>query len=121
MYYREPLQLAFKDESHEADFWFLIEKVDRPLSDREYGSLMYMIATSGKTDALLDLIDSDGVDVEILQERMGVFSSSERAMIRFGLQLFNSSIDDIKLADVFWSLDEENVKSVKSVIDYRFR
>ena len=121
MHYIEPLELVFKDIHHETDFFYLIDKLNRPLTDREYGSLAYLIAATGKTGALADLFDDEGVDVPQLQERMGVFSSSERSMIRFGLQLFNSRIDDIKLHDVFWSLDEENAKVIKSVIDYRFR
>ena len=48
---------------------------------------------------------------------MGVFSSSEKNMIRFALQCFNSSIDDIKLADIMYSLDNENVKVIKQAID----
>ena len=121
MYYIEPLELVFKDKQHENDFFYLMDTLNRPLTDREYGSLAYVIAAAGKTGVITDIIEDEGIDVEVLQERMGVFSSSERAMIRFGLQLYNSNIDDIKLNDVFWSLDDENTKVIKSVIDYRFR
>lgn len=34
-------------------------------------------------------------------------------MIRFALQCFNGSIDDVKLSEVMRSLDEQNVKVIK--------
>ena len=122
MYKVEPLPLLFKDKDHENDFFYLmIETFKRPFDDREYGSLSYLVAATGKTGDVINIYDHEGLDIDILRDRMGVYSSSEIAMIRFGLQLFNSNIDDIKLNDVFWSLDDENTAVVKAAIDYRFR
>ncbi|GAB2560880.1 hypothetical protein [Gracilibacillus alcaliphilus] len=67
-------------------------------------------------------IDVEGsLDVGELYEIMGVFSSSDKNMIRFALQCFNSSIDDIKLADVMHGLDGQNIKVIKQAIDLLWR
>ncbi len=50
----------------------------------------------------------------------GFFSTSEQGMIRFALQCFNGSIDDIKLSEVMRSLDDENTKMIKQAIDIRY-
>lgn len=41
-------------------------------------------------------------------------------MIRFALQCFNGSIDDIKLSEVMRPLDVENVKVIKQAIETRY-
>lgn len=60
------------------------------------------------------------MDLDILNEAMSVYSSSEISMIRFALQLFSSSLDDITIPEVMRSLDNENEIVIVQAILFRY-
>lgn len=113
----------YKSDYHEEQTQTILDKFKQETitQDIEYGSIAYVVGATYKAEYLIKTIDEyNTIDIEKLYEVMDVFSSSERSMIRFALQLFNSSIDDIKLSDVMHSLDEDNSKVIKQAIDLRY-
>lgn len=116
------VELYFKDRQHKEDsncFLKVFGKSDFT-TDVEYGVLSYVLGAVNKKKDLMLAVDEEGIDIEKLYEILDVYSSSERSMIRFGVQCFNTSIDDIKLADVVSSLDNENLRVVKTALDLRY-
>ncbi|MCY7865918.1 hypothetical protein P8918_13165 [Bacillus spizizenii] len=109
----------FKSDFHEQQTNLLLKKLGRSTvtEDLEYGVFAYVTGATLKAEKVEQAIDGEGVDIEKLYEIIDVFSSSEKAMIRFALQCFNSSIDDIKLSEVMRSLDDQNTQVVKQAIN----
>lgn len=117
------INMFFKDEYHQK----LAEKLMKQFGfnsledDREYGAFCYVASATYKEKDLLNIASTEGIDLDELEQKMGVYSNSERSMIRFGLQLFNSGIDDISLPDVLHSLDEQNEKVIVQSILFRYK
>ena len=118
------MELYFKDQQHEEDSNCFLNAFGKSdfTTDVEYGVLSYVLGAVNKKKDLMLAVDEEmmGIDIEKLYEILDVYSSSERSMIRFGVQCFNASIDDIKLADVVSSLDNENLCVVKTALDLRY-
>lgn len=115
--------IFYKDDFHEEQTRQLLDKFKKVdvLQDIEYGSFSYMVGATYKANQVENVIDEEGhLDVDKLYEVIAVFSTSEQNMIRFGLQLFNSSIDDIALGEVMRPLDEGNTQVVKQGIEIRY-
>ena len=115
--------IYFKDEVHEQQTEMLWSKLKiRDLSkDIECGTMAYVMAATYKGKQLLQAIDDEGyIDIEKVYDLIEKYSSAEIDMIRFALQCYNGSIDDITLRDTMWSLDEENTKVIKQAIDLRY-
>lgn len=115
--------MFYKSDYHREQTEKLLGKLGKSSieSDKEYGILAYIIGATYKADQLGKAIDSNGnIDVDKAYEIMGVFSSAEKDMIRFAFQLFNSSIDNITLSDVFHSLDADNTRIIKQAIDFMY-
>lgn len=115
--------MFYKSDEHKKD----TEKILRTFGisdiakDIEYGSIAYIVAATYKTDDFITCVDDDNnIDLDKLFKLMAVWSYSEKSMIKFGLQCFNSSIDDIKLSDVMRSLDDDNTRVIKQAIDIRY-
>lgn len=66
------------------------------------------------------IIDDHILDVDKFKERIRQYSTYEKAILRFALQLFNARLDDITLTDVLSGLDIENKKVVLAAIKFRF-
>lgn len=121
--YKGAMKMYFKSDYHEEQTKMLLEKFRKSdvLQDIEYGSFAYIVGATYKAEKIAETIDEDNtIDLDKLYEIIGVFSSSEQGMIRFALQCFNSSIDDIKLSDVMRPLDDENTKVIKQAIEIRY-
>jgi hypothetical protein len=117
------LSVYYKDEVHEEKTMEILKKFEQTTihQDVEYGAFAYIIGATYKAEYIIQCIDEDGnIDLDDLFEVMGFFSTSEQGMIRFALQCFNSSIDDIKLSEVMRPLDDENTKMIKQAIDIRY-
>lgn len=116
------VELYFKDQQHEEDSNCFLKAFGKSdfTTDVEYGVLSYVLGAVNKKKGLMLAVDEEGIDIEKLYGILDVYSSSERSMIRFGVQCFNASIDDIKLADVVSSLDNENLRVVKTALDLRY-
>ena len=116
-------KVYFKSDLHKEQTEKILEKFgQKSLSQNiEYGLFAYVVGATYKAENVLKTInDENFIDIDKLHEIINSFSTSERVMIRFSLQLFNSSIDDIKLSDVMYSLDSENVKVIKQAIELRY-
>lgn len=121
--YKGAMKMYFKSDYHEEQTNLLLEKFGKTdvLQDIEYGSFAYIVGATYKAEKIAETIDEDNtIDLDELYEIIGVFSSSEQGIIRFALQCFNSSIDDIKLSDVMRPLDDENTKVIKQAIEIRY-
>ncbi|KAA6446974.1 hypothetical protein [Bacillus swezeyi] len=114
--------MYFKCDYHEETAIKLMNQLGfkRIEDNREYGSFCYLASATYKYEGLKKVVDEEGIDLDTLEQQMLVYSPSEMAMIRFGLQLFNSNIDDITIPDLMMSLDDENCQVVLSAIKFRF-
>lgn len=117
------MELYFKSDYHKETALNLMQRLgfQRLEDDREYGSFCYVATATNKYVDLEKIADSEGIDLDILEQKMLVYSASEMALIRFALQLFSSELDDITLPEVMSSLDEENKSVVLAAIRFRFR
>ena len=117
-------KIYFKSTEHKESSQQFLELFGKEdfLGDVEYGTVAYIFgALSYKFNDLISVIDDDqSLDVGKLYELIDVYSSSERNMIRFAMQCFNSNIDDICLNDVLYSLDNENALVIKTAIEIRY-
>lgn len=108
----------FKSELHKKQTYDLLKKFGKEeiTDDKEYGSFAYIVGATYIADSVERAIDEDDrtLDIDKIQEILGVCSGGERRMLRFALQCFNNSLDDITIGEVMSSLDEEN----KDVICY---
>lgn len=77
------------------------------------------MAATRKVEDLAQVASPAGVNFDLLDKKLPLYSVSERAMIRFALQLLNPELDNITLPEVFRSLDEENV--VLEAIKFRYK
>lgn len=115
--------IFFKNDLHEEGTKLLLVKMGKTdvLQDVEYGTFAYIVGAIYKAKQVVKVIDGDGsINLDYLYEIIGVFSSCEQAMIRFALQCFNNSMDDIPLGEVMRSLDNENTKVIKQAIEIRY-
>lgn len=115
--------IYFKDKLHEEQTNILLEKMgeESVLQDIEYGSFAYIVGATYKAKDVIKAIDEhNNIDLGLLYDIFAVFSASERVMIRFALQCFNNSIDNIKLSEVMQPLDDKNTKVIKQAIDIRY-
>lgn len=115
--------MYYKDDVHKEYTLQLLKKFGfHHLEDnREYGVFCYLASATYKKNDLEKAATSEGIDLNVLKARLPFFSSSEQAMIRFALQLFDSELDDITLPEVFHHLDEKNKKVVLETIKFRFQ
>ena len=117
------MKLFYKDEVHERQTNEMLEKfcLSSIKQDAECGVFAYIVGAVYKVPHLIECIDNEGsIDLDLLYEKIAVFSSSEKHMIRFALQCFNGSLDDIPLSNVMWSLDAKNTRVIKQAIDIRY-
>lgn len=115
--------IYYKSDLHEEDTKFLLGKFNKKdvMQDVEYGVFSYIVGAIYKAEQIAKAIDEDGnINLDDLYEIIEVFSASEKVMIRFALQCFNSSIDDIKFSEVMRALDNENTIVIKQAIEIRY-
>lgn len=74
-----------------------------------------------KVEDLAQVASPAGVNFELLDKKLPLFSVSERSMIRFALQLFDPEQGDIMPLEVFQNLDEKNERVVLEAIRLRYK
>lgn len=111
--------MTFKNDNHKSDYHALLETLQTK-GDKEYAVLAYLLTATGKLKALKDCFDAYHVDIDSLYEKMKVFSPTEKAMIRFGVQCYNDNLDSITLGETLRGLDEHNEKVVLHAINVRY-
>lgn len=116
------MNIFYKDELHKEQTELLLNKfgISSIQEDLYYGTFSYIVGATYKTKHIAKAIYDRQIDVDEIYETIKVYSSSEKYMIRFALQCFNGSIDEIKLSDVMHSLDDVNTKIVKQAINIRY-
>lgn len=117
------MELYFKDDLHEAQTAELLEKFNLSTikQDVERGALIYIVGAVYKGSYLIKCIDEYGdIDFDDFYDYIALFSTTEQEMLRFGIQCFNGSIDDIKLSEVMRSLDDRNTVVIKEAINIRY-
>lgn len=115
----------FKDDDHKELFYLMMEKLKT--DDIDYTSFAYLASSIGKTE-LLDAVDARRVKHEQLLDLSSPYSSSEKAMIELGYQLFNGNNlyeRDEKpvfstVNNIFYSLDSNNREVALSAIKSRY-
>ena len=113
-------KLYWKSEGHKEDFKKVLSKMERDMTDRYYCSFAYLLSATGKVDNLLPFIDRTGVSSQEIIEAMQPYSRTEKSMILFALQLFNSGMSDIVLPEVIAGLDSYNYQCVMQSIFIRY-
>lgn len=115
--------IYFKSDLHKKHTYNLLKKFnENKLENDVYiGAFAYLVGAVFKADRIEKMIYDDGtIEIEGIYNEIKYYSTSEKAILRFALQLFNSSIDNIMIVDVMQSLDSKNIKAVKQAIDIRF-
>lgn len=114
--------LYFKLDGHVTEMQELLKAfgIRSLYQSKEHTVLCYYISAVFKGKYLIDDISEDGLNMEGIEEKLLSYSPSESGLIRFGLQLFNPTMDDITIPEVFFSLDEENSKVLISGLAFRY-
>ena len=115
--------MYYKDKVHEEQVKCLLNKLklEKISQDIKYGTFAYIVGATYKAKYIMKIIDEDNnIDLDMLYDEIDVYSTSEQHMIRFALQCFNYSIDDIQLGETMRSLDALNTKVIKQAIDIRY-
>lgn len=110
----------WKSVSHKEYFDKVMDKLGRDIDDAYYTSFAYILSATGKAEYLLQFLDKAGVSSVEIKEAIQPYSNSEKSMILFALQLFNSNMSDITLPDTIASLDSHNYKVILEAIQIRY-
>lgn len=111
--------LEFKSNTQSKLFDKIMRKMNATKLDPYYTSLALLWSATDK-DELLSCVSS-GVKLDIVEKVIESYSTSEKALIRFGLQCFNEKFDDITLPEVLENLDSKNIAIVKQAIAIRYK
>lgn len=117
------LNIFYKSDFHEEQTNLILNKfgLTNLFQDVEYGVFAYIVGATYKAKDIVKAIDDEGtIDIDKLDSIIEFYSSSEKKMIEFALQLFNSRLSDIKLTHVMESLDDENTKVIKQAVLIRY-
>jgi hypothetical protein len=116
--------MYFKDEQHQMlyqNFLYLLEAEE--LDSAEYKVFCYLAAATKKR-AIADYLSERGVDFKGLRQRALPWSTSEKALLQLGYQLFDGSSlfeDDELITDIFYSLDNNNVTVALLALKMRYQ
>ena len=114
------MTVFWKNESHKEDYITVMKKLESNDADNYYSSFAYLLTATGKSDYLMEYLKPMSVNSAKIKEAIQPYSNTERNMILFALQLFNSEMSDIKISDVFAGLDSYNHRCVLEAIQIRF-
>jgi hypothetical protein len=82
------------------------------------------LAAATKKRAIADYLSERGVDFKGLRDRALPWSTSEKALLQLGYQLFDGSSlfpnDDELISDIFYSLDSNNVTVALLALKMRY-
>lgn len=116
--------MGFLSSKHALRFRELIKEDNTHPKDSERHALFYIIAGNDdlykKRNFIYDFKDNS-INPECLTDGRAGFSSSSKALIRLGFNLYNNYKDEyISPMDIFYSLDDENYGLALKAIDIRF-
>lgn len=118
-------KLYYKDELHEKLTFHYSSLMGISISNLFYDKEAYVscyILASLTTKRFDDfIIKGKKIKVRALQKKIGPYSSTEKNMIRFAVQICcGPNVDGIPLVNVFRGLDSHNVKIIKAAINYLY-
>jgi hypothetical protein len=115
--------MHFKNEKHKQLYYDFLHKLEAPNS-KEYEAFCYLAAATGKK-AIADYLDSmEGVNYKGLRDKAAPWSTSEKALLQLGYQLFDGSSlfpDGELITDIFYSLDSNNVMVALMALKMRYQ
>lgn len=115
--------MKFLDILHEQRFDFLIEEDETSSYDKERLSLFYILSGNSdlfsKKNYIYDF-EEHCISIDCLYSNKVDFSTSAKALIRLGFNLYNGYSDDrSNPMDIFYSLDSSNYNLAMGAIDIR--
>ncbi|QUH20390.1 DUF6075 family protein [Alkaliphilus sp. B6464] len=116
--------MKFSSRKHASNFNELIKEDNTHPKDRERQALFYIVAGNDdlykKRNAIYDFRENS-IEPECLTNGKIDFSTSSKALIRLGFNLYNGYNDNaISPIDIFYSLDKENYNLAMCAVDLRF-
>lgn len=116
--------MIFKNEEHQQKFMQLIMEDGTHLKDVERKTLFYILSGNNdlyqKRHHIYDFSDHM-ISPECLTSDDVDFTTSSRALIRLGFNLYNGYTDNkVSPLDIYYSLDEENYTLAQESISIRF-
>ncbi len=116
--------MSFFCREHALNFRELVKEDKTHPKDNERHALFYIIAGNDdlyrKRNSIYDFKDNS-INPECLTDEKVDFSTSSKALIRLGFNLYNNYKDDyISPMNIFYSLDEDNYNLAVNAIDVRF-
>ncbi|WIV11171.1 DUF6075 family protein [Proteiniborus sp. MB09-C3] len=116
--------MVFLSSKHALKFRELIKKDNTYPKDSERHALFYIIAGNNdlykKRNFIYDF-KNNSINPECLTDERVDFSTSSKALIRLGFNLYNNFKDDyISPMNIFYCLDRENYSLATKAIDIRF-
>ncbi|UZT06175.1 DUF6075 family protein [Clostridium sp. LQ25] len=119
--------MAYLNEEHEERYKVLIKKLGLNYEDRERKALFYLVAGNLDLYKQLDKIyDFKNQQLCCLTEDgqldfSNIYtSSSSKALLRLGIQLYNSG-DDITVSETFRYLDADTAQIALNAIKIRYK
>ncbi|MDD3057137.1 MAG: hypothetical protein PHO72_02400 [Sphaerochaeta sp.] len=107
----------FKNNDHRDQFLILKAKAGQG-NDCEYCSAIYVLAALGKS--VEKHVQLGGIKFLALFKDAEVWSSSEKALVKLAAALFNADAWPVTIEDVFYSLDEENIRVALQALEIRY-
>lgn len=103
--------MYFKSEKHEELFNYYLSTFSH--NEENVFWFSYLVAASGKD---FEKEIKNGVDDEAMLEKIKVFSSSEKHLIKLALNVFNGSCE-VNLKRMIEAFDEENMKVLREYLN----
>ena len=115
-------KLYFKNDDHEKLLFHYAQLMGIKFTDESEYAGCYILAslTYKRFDDFI--VKGKRLKARSLQKEIVPYSTTEKNMIRFAIQLISGpNADGIPLVNVFTHLDQSNTKVIKSAIDYVWR
>ena len=109
--------MYFRDDRHRDIFLALRQKAGVG-KDCEYDSALYVLSALGKP--IEKYVQPGAIEFKKLKQVSRAWSSSEKALLRLAAALFNASTWPVTIEDVFYSLDEDNVRVALQALEIRY-
>ncbi|WP_288959428.1 hypothetical protein [uncultured Aminobacterium sp.] len=111
--------MYFKNDNDEhKDLFLTLKEKAGQGDDCEYTAALYVIAAIGKP--IRASILKSGINFSEWFKEAEIWSSSERSLLRLAATLFNASTWPVTIEDVFYSLDEDNVRVALQALEIRY-
>lgn len=115
-------KLYFKNDDHEKLLFHYSSLMGIKFTDESAYAGCYILASLVYKRFDDFIVKGKHLKVRSLQKEIGAYSTTEKNMIRFAIQLISGpNADGIPLVNVFNFLDDSNTRVIKSAINYVYR